>query len=740
MVLALAACAPTAVTDDAPASSARGVELDRQIEALRVRLAGDPADAGLQLALARALDRAGRPGGSIRHYEAVLRHGRLDPNDRRALARLYTARAGARLAMGDGDAWRDVERARGQGGAVAPDLAREALFAGALAGLRRADRPGRERAHELLARAERLAPRDPRLAAREPERAALPALAAAAAWLSDGGARRGALDLYAIYVARGGRAPEHARRYLALHRWWVGDRERPSGLLLHDLAVAGVDLCGIARAEDEPGCGAALAAGRADGRTARRRAARLGWRTADPDIAARWVEIALEAWLDGEIPSWTEELRARVDLAAMDRMGNALPAHAAATLWRAAGRTSRAAAALDRAASRPADLTPEQRSVVVAEAAEAGRGDELVDRLLASGATLDAAWRAALRAARQRAPGGAREAALLDRAPPSVVAVHLRRAGELGALAARDPTAAHLAAYQRWLAALDHERLHAGRDAALGRWQRLAGDAPFRPRARPALPLGAVDPYRLTADRDDATALERIARAYLRSPAAADRLASDFADGVPALGQRGPLVAALYLALGDPARAWSWAERIMRSSPEHAPYLMAAGAASVATGAVDRADILFIEGAQASGDAGAASVAAARTFLAHGHALPAVTAARRALQLTASGQPEHDEAVHLAARALDQLGRADAARRVRADAGVAPDEPAPTSTFPPSGSAAWQAAVADNLALALLAPPDEAARLFTALADQLDGARLYTLAAACRREALSVQN
>jgi hypothetical protein len=115
-----------------------------------------------------------------------------------------------------------------------------------------------------------------------------------------------------------------------------------------------------------------------------------------------------------------------------------------------------------------------------------------------------------------------------------------------------------------------------------------------------------------------------------------------------------------------------------------------------------------------------------------------VTAARRAVQLTAPGQPEHDEAVRLAARALDQLGRADAARRLRADAGVTADPPAPTITFPPAGSAAWQAAIADTLALALVAPPDQAARLFTALADQLDAARLPVLAAACRREALSL--
>jgi hypothetical protein len=738
VLLALSGCAPTAATGDTPAASARGAELERQIEALRVRLAGDPADAGLHLALARALDQAGRPGGAIRHYQEVLRHRRLDGNDRRALGRLLVARGEARLGLGEGDAWRDVHRARGLGREAAPALAREALFAGALAGLRRADGPGRERAGELLARAARLAPGDARLAVLDPERAELAALAAAAAWLADGGARRAALDLYREYVAKGGREPEHARRYLVLHRWWYGDRQRPSGLLLHQLAAAGVDLCGLARTADEPGCGAALVAGRADGPLARRRAARLGWRTADPPQAARWVDIALAAWLDGEVPSWTEEVRARVDLVALERAAGELPPYAAATLLRAAGKSGRAAAALDRVAARAAELTAEERTVAVAEAAEAGRSDELVDRLLASGATLDGAWRAALRVAREREPGGAREAALLDRAPPAVAASHLRAAGELGALAARDPSLAVAGALERWRAALDHARLQVGRDAALARWRGLAGDAPERLRPARVLPLGAIDPHRIAADRELSAELDRIARAYLRSPAAAERLAGDFVDGAPAVGERGPSIAALYLALGDPARAWAWAERVLRSSPDHAPYLMAAGVASVATGAVDRADIFFIEGAQASGDAGSASVTAARTFLARGHALAAATASRRAVQLTAAGQPEHDEAVSLAARALDQLGRADAARALRASERVAPDRPRPAIRFPPVDSAAWQAAIADTLARALLAPPEEAARLLSALADELDGAGLHVLAGACRREARSL--
>ncbi len=696
-------CAPTAHTADAPPA---GAELTRPIESLRIRLAADPGDPALNLALARALDRAGRPGGAIRHYEEVLRHRTLAAADRGALARLYVERARARLALGDGDARRDLERAAGQGGRVPAELEREALFAGALAALRRADRPGRDAARELLGRAARIAASDPRLAAREPERAALSAVAEAGAWLADGGARRAALEVYEVYVARGGRAPEHARRYLALHRWWYGDRERPSGLLLRELAAAGVDLCDVARDAAEPRC------------------------------AARSVAMALDAWVEGEIASWSDEVRARVDLAALVKSGAALPPEAAPTLWRAAGKTTRAAYALDQLAARAADLTPEARTLAVAEASDAGRSDELIDRLLASGATLPAGWRAALRAARERDAGGPREAALCDRAPLATCAAHLRQAGELGALAARAPSPALDAALARWNGALDHPRLRAGREAALVRWQRLAANP--RPPERDLLPLGTVDVYRLGGERRAAAALAQIARAYLRSPASAERLAEDFADGAPALGQRGLLVASLFGALGDPARAWQWAESVNRSSPDHAPYAMAAGAMSVAAGAVDRADVFFTFAAQASGDAGAASVEAARIFLAHGFPLPALAAARRAVQLTAAGQPEHEEAVRLAARAMDLLGRAADARRLRAGERVSAEAPSAPLGFPPVDSAAWRAAVADRLARALLAPSEQAQRLFTALADELDAAGLHSVATACRREARSI--
>jgi len=629
-------CAPTAHTADAPPP---GADLARPIEALRIRLAADPGDPGLNLALAQALDRAGQPGGAVRHYEEVLRHRRLADADRGALARLYLERARARLAVGDGDAWRDLDRAAGQGGRVSGELEREALFAGALAALRHADRPGREAARGLM---ERAGLGDVRLAMLDPERAPLPAVAAAGAWLADGGARRVALEVYEVYVARGGRAPEHARRYLALHRWWYGDRERPSGLFLRELA--GADL----------------------------------------------------------------------------------------------GTPSRGAGALDQLVARAAELTPDERTAAVVEAAAAGRSDELVDRLLSSGAVLPDAWEAALRAARDRDPGGPREVALCDRAPLAACAAHLRQAGELGALAARAPSAALDSALARWRAALDQPRLREGRDAALSRWRRLAASAHARSPGKPMLPLGTVDVHRLSGDGAMAAGLERIARAYLRSPASAERLAEDFADGAPALGQRGPLIAELFLALGDPARAWHWAEAVSRSSPDHAPYAMLAGAVSVAAGAPDRADVFFTFAAQASGDAGATTVEAARLFLAHGFPLPALAAARRAVQLTAAGQPERLQAVRLAARAMDLLGRAADARRLLAEERIAAEAaPAPLA-FPPVDTAAWQAAIADRLARALLAPREEAARLFTALADELDAAGIHDVAAACRREALSV--
>ena len=146
----------------------------------------------------------------------------------------------------------------------------------------------------------------------------------------------------------------------------------------------------------------------------------------------------------------------------------------------------------------------------------------------------------------------------------------------------------------------------------------------------------------------------------------ADRMAEDFADGAIALGERVPGLIEMYRGLGDPARAWRWAERLLESSPRHAPYLQVAGEVSAAAGDPARAEVFFVEAAAASGDAGASSIAAARAYLAVRQPLSAVTAARRAIQLTGPGTAEHAEAIELAATGLEAIGRKDDAAELRA--------------------------------------------------------------------------
>ncbi|HUS68597.1 MAG TPA: hypothetical protein VMZ28_28875, partial [Kofleriaceae bacterium] len=160
--------------------------------------------------------------------------------------------------------------------------------------------------------------------------------------------------------------------------------------------------------------------------------------------------------------------------------------------------------------------------------------------------------------------------------------------------------------------------------------------------------------------------VEAIRNAYRREPAVADRMAEDLADGAIVLGERAPALIDMYRELGDPARAWRWAEKLLESSPRHAPYLQLAGEVSAAAGDPARAEVFFVEAAAASGDAGASSVAAARAYLALRLPLPAVTAARRAIQLTGPGTAEHAEAIELAATGLEAVGRKDDAAELRA--------------------------------------------------------------------------
>ena len=755
MLVSVSACGGAS-----PSSSAAG--LDGRIAELRLRIASSPRDPELHAALARALRRAGQPGGAIRHFEEARRRDDLAAGDARALAALYLERGRARMALGEGAAWRDLEAASRLGDARAAALLSESYFAGALAALRRGDGPGRKDALTMLARAERLAPRDSRLAVRAPAAADLADVGAAGAWLSDGGAKRAALETYEVYVARGGRGAFHLRRYLALHRWWYGTRERPSPALLDELTAERFDLCGLARQPAELGCTGSLvgAAGNdpAAAEQIRQLAAVRGWRDADPGAAGAWAQVALRAWLDGRVGSWEAELAARVDLAALlsTEVGRAsVAAHARATLLRVAGHHGDSRAALDRAMEGAARLAPEARALLVAEAAAQRRGGA-VDALLHAGPASPTAWRAALAFARAAEPGGAREAALCDAAPVALAAEHLRRSGELGGLAARFPSRDALYALARWYEALRSSpdpRLARGLEALETRWRRLAAGAALPSVLPSALPLGVVDPHRIppvggAPDARAADGLARVARAYLRDPALADRLASELADGAVAIGQRGPLLVELFARLGDPARAWQWAERTSASSPDHAPYLLAAGLAAVGTGDSPRADVFFVRAAGASGDAGATSLMAARSFLAAGRALPALTAARRAYDLTAPGEPERAAASELAAASLDLLGRGADATALRARlpdgahlaavaaSGLAAPESA--DVLPPPDAETWAAAVASRLAIGLIAPPERAAPALAAVADALERAGLTELGQAARRERASL--
>ncbi|HWM86192.1 MAG TPA: hypothetical protein VNO33_10155, partial [Kofleriaceae bacterium] len=306
-----------------------------------------------------------------------------------------------------------------------------------------------------------------------------------------------------------------------------------------------------------------------------------------------------------------------------------------------------------------------------------------------------------------------------------------------------------LHALARWSAALRGDaRLLRGREQLEARWRRLAAGAALPSRLPAAPPLGVVDPHRIPGARGVTAGLGAVARAYLRDPALADRLAGEFADGAPALGQRGPLLVELFARLGDPARAWQWAERVSASSPDHAPYLLAAGLAAAATGDVARADVFFVRGAAASGDAGAASLLAARGFLAVSRPLAALTAARRAFDLTAPGEPERAAAIELAARALDLLDRDEDATVLRKelpagtlDAAVreAGQEEGTAPALPSVDSAEWPVAVASLLGVGLIAEGEKGERALEAVAEALEDAGLREMGEAVRREGVSLR-
>ena len=642
--------------------------IDAQIQALRVAAAAEPNDSAIHRRLAALYDGAARPGGALRHYELAMRHGKLDSRSRGRLASLYRDRARIRLRLDDPGAYRDFDAAKRltRKAAGTTDETASALALAAIAALRRADVEDRKRAGRLLARLKRLSPNDPRLAISSPETAAVGSLGDAAAWAHRHGARRVSLELYERYVAAGGRDDAHLSRWLEQHRWWYGSRRLAGVRVLRAMIAGGTHPCLVADSPRLYGCDVAMAElteNRTVGRAVRHRAIERGWRTTTPPSAGAWVAVSLRAWIAGGADSWLGELTRLVDVDGLDVA--MVPLFARATLFRATGEVDRAGRVLDQAIAAAAAMPPERRAVVTAEAAVQGRPVATIDLLLAADPTPPESWHVALRASRA-ARNAERERMLLDRAPPEIARAHLRAAGDIGALALREPdqiTDAEYEALRKWHTSLDADGLRSGRDAVIERWRSLAGGAGSAPWASgPKHALGVAGPHWPGVTSADAPALSKVAAAFEQNPDLADRLAADYVDGSLAVAERGPVVAELFARLGDPARALNWHTQVLESSPEHAAYLLAAGAAEVAAGHRVRADVLFVHGAARHGDAGAANLWAAQLFLDLGAPLEAIAAGRRALSLTAPGE---DRAVfELLAKAMLMTRRLADARVV----------------------------------------------------------------------------
>lgn len=683
--MALLALAPACggARPPAPAHAAGGAE--DAILALRYQVASAPQDVAARVALARLEHEAGRPGAAFEHLTFVARGAELAPAAQRMLAGLYARRFGERLAAGDGAAYRDAEAALGLDpeAAPAPAMRAEGYFLAALAALRRGNRAGNREAAGLLARAAALAPADARHAAARRGDAAgevdLAVLGQAALWLHRGGARRAALDLLELYLHRGGRDRVVLEALVAEWAWWGGARARPGLLLVRELAAAGVSTCPLASTPADLGCDASLealaAAGGALARTVWQRAERLFWYTDDPRQAAAWTLLALRAWLDGDgawLPLMRRRMAVRRLLASPD-----VPAHVMPALWRAAGRPAEAAAALDRVLAAVlgaggASALPDAgaHALVVAEAAMQGRPAEIIDALRARlpGAG-DLGWECAVRHARAL-DDGERLAALL-RERPAAARAALRRGGDLGPLAwGAGQGGQALAWWWRFLDSGDQGPLTAGRDAVWRTWQTIwPPPSGWRlPRGVP-VPVPMIGPPAVLADdhEEDAAvqgALADIARAYVHEPAVADRLARALVQRAVSVGRHGPAVAALFAALGDPARALAWWEHVAAESPVHPPYQLALGIAAAAAGDMARARVHVTTAAARAGDAGAIGLHAAGCFLRQGQALDAIAEAGRALSLTAPSQ--RGPVLALLATAMADLGRDGDAAAMRA--------------------------------------------------------------------------
>lgn len=168
----------------------------------------DPRDVHAHLALAAYDDQHDRPSEAIAELETVVNLGgalgtRWSAGDRARLARLYVARAKARLARGAASARSDLDKARSLGAQIAPADDTAATKALAMAELRHVDAGVRAQGLGRLSKIE-----------------TVPAPGPFGAWLWSIGARREAYEQLAVWHKTPAVDPALEKVYELAQAWW----------------------------------------------------------------------------------------------------------------------------------------------------------------------------------------------------------------------------------------------------------------------------------------------------------------------------------------------------------------------------------------------------------------------------------------------------------------------------------------------------------------------------------------
>jgi tetratricopeptide (TPR) repeat protein len=180
----------------------------------------------------------------------------------------------------------------------------------------------------------------------------------------------------------------------------------------------------------------------------------------------------------------------------------------------------------------------------------------------------------------------------------------------------------------------------------------VATRAPFSGDARTdAATRHALLAVRETARPDE---LRAIVVAYLRDPAIADRLGRDAVARATDAAAMHATLAALFDALGDPARARAAWQAAVDASPEPA-FVRGLAEAQARQGDPDAALITATTAAAASGDPAIVWTGVARALAGAGRYVHALDAARSAIDL--SGQETLADALAVAIAASQALGR-----------------------------------------------------------------------------------